>query len=79
MIRAAYVTGRILAALGAVLIVAVLTFTAMSIASRDECSEPDCDDVAFDEALETAFFLLPLSIIVGAAGVALVNDTYRKV
>ena len=79
MIRAAYLIGRILAALGAVLMVAVLIFTSVSFANVDDCDEPDCDDVAFSGAVQWVIVLLPTSVLVGAAGVALVNDTYRKV
>lgn len=78
MTRAAFLIGRILAGLGALLVVAVLVLTSVSFANAGDCSEPDCDDVAVTDAFERAAVLLPISIFVGAAGVALVNDTYRK-
>lgn len=76
--RAGFFIGRILAALGALLIVAVVILTWVSFATVDDCSEPDCDDVRFSDAVGRAAVLMPISILVGAAGVALVNDTYRK-
>lgn len=79
MTRAAFLIGRILAGLGALLIVAVVIVTWVSLTNVDRCSGADCDDVRFSEAFERAIVLLPISIFVGAAGVALVNDTYRKV
>jgi hypothetical protein len=79
VIRAAYVTGRILAGLGALLTVAVLTIALVWVAGAGDCAEPGCDDVAVDRAVQFALLLLPVSVAVGAAGVALVNDTYRKV
>lgn len=78
MTRAAFLIGRILAALGAVLIVAVVIVTWVSLANAGRCSEPDCDDARIGDAFERAALLLPVSIFIGAAGVALVNDTYRK-
>ena len=79
MTRAAYFIGRILAALGALFVFATLILTVVSLANVDDCDEPDCDDVAFSDALQRAFVLLPIAVFVGAAGVALVHDTYRKV
>lgn len=79
MLRAVYVTGRILAAVAAVRLVTVLVITAVSIARAGECSGPDCDDIAFERALERAMVLVPVSALVGAAGVALVHDTRRKI
>ncbi len=79
MIRAAYLIGRILAALGALLMVGVLLATVVSFANADNCHEPDCDDVAISDAIQRAFVLVPIAVLVGAAGVALINDTYRKV
>jgi hypothetical protein len=79
MIRAAYVIGRILAALGAVLVVTTVILTLVSFGNADSCSDPDCDDIARDDAAERAIIMLPISILVGAAGVALINDTYRRV
>ena len=79
MTRVAYIIGRILAALGAVLVFATLIVTAISLANVDNCREPDCDDAAFTDAIARAVVLLPISVFVGAAGVALVNDTYRRV
>ena len=78
MIRRLHVIGRILAASGALSVVGVLILTAVSFVGADNCSEPDCDDVAFQEAFERAVVLLPVAVLVGAAGVALVNDSYRK-
>ncbi len=78
MIQARYATGRILAGLGAVLVVAVLVLTMVSFAHVDNCSEPDCDYIALQETFERAVILLPVSVLIGAAGVALVHDTYRK-
>lgn len=78
MIRVAYLTGRILAALGALLVVATVIVTVLSFAKADDCHNPDCDDIARDEAVERAFVLVPISVLVGAAGVALINDSYRK-
>ena len=79
MIRAAYVMGRILAGLGALLIVATVILTLVSFGNAGNCREPDCDDVARSDAVQTAGVLLPISVFLGAAGVALINDTYRKV
>lgn len=79
MIRAAYLIGRILAAVGAVLIVAVVTITVVSFATAGDCHGADCDDVALNRAGNRAAVLLPISIFIGAAGVALINDTYRRV
>lgn len=78
MTRAAFFIGRILAAMGALLIVGTLVLTVFSLANVDNCHGADCDDVAFRDALQRAVVLLPISVFVGAAGVALVNDTYRK-
>lgn len=55
-----------------------MVVTWVALANVDRCSEPDCDDVRFSNAMERAVVFLPVSILVGAAGVALVNDTYRK-
>lgn len=79
MIRTAYLIGRILAALGALLIVGVVVLTWLSLANAENCDEPDCDDGRVTEAIVRASVLLPISVFVGAAGVALINDTYRKV
>ena len=79
MTRAAFLIGRILAALGAVFMVATLVLTVLSFANADECQEADCDDAAKDRAAMRAVVLMPISVFVGAAGVALVYDTYRKV
>ena len=76
MIRAAYLMGRILAALGGLLVVATLVVTVVSFANAYNCFDRDCDDIARDGRV---FVLLPISVLVGAAGVALINDTYRKV
>lgn len=78
MIRSAYLIGRILAGLGALLVVAVLIVTAVSFANAGNCHAPDCDDVVISDAVERAFILLPLAVFLGATGVALINDTYRK-
>ncbi len=79
MIRAAYLIGRILAALGALLVVATLILTLVAVNHADRCRGADCDDVALYDAFQRALVLLPISVLVGAAGVALVNDTYRRV
>lgn len=79
MIRPAYITGRILAALGAILMVASLAVTAVSMAGAGSCDEADCDDVIFSHAMERFSVFVPTSILVGAAGVLLVNVTYRKI
>ena len=79
MIRAAYVMGRILAGLGALLIVATVILTLVSFGNADNCQEPDCDDGARSDSVQRAVVLLPISVFLGAAGVALINDTYRKV
>ena len=79
MIRAAYVMGRILAGLGALLIVATVILTVVSFNNAGKCQEPDCDDVARSDAVQRAVVLLPISVFLGAAGVALINNTYRKV
>lgn len=79
MIRTMYLIGGILAGLGAASVVAVLVATGVSFANVDTCSEPDCDDVASQETIERAFILLPVAFVIGAAGVALINDTYRKI
>lgn len=72
-------TRRILAAVAAVPMVTLLIVTAASIARAGDCSEPDGDDIAFERALERTMVLVPVSALVGAAGVALVHDTRRKV
>ena len=78
MIRTVFLIGRILAAVGAVLVVAVLANFVLELRSASECSEePDCDDVAFQDAFEQVVVALPIAILVGAAGVALVYDTRR--
>lgn len=82
MIQAAYVVGGILGALAALLLVGVviLTFVAFAnVANCDKTEEPDCDDIAQNDAVDRAFALLPVSVLVGAAAVALINDSYRKV
>lgn len=79
MLRATFLMGRILAALGALLMVGTFILTVVSIANADNCQGPDCDDVATERAVLRALVLMPVSIFVGAAGVALVHDTYRKV
>ena len=77
--RVAFAIGRILAALGAVFIVATCIVTVVSFANADNCQEPDCDDFAISDAVQRALVLMPVSVFIGAAGVALVHDTYRKV
>ena len=79
MTRGLFAIGRILAALGAVLVVATCVLTVVSFANADNCQEPDCDDAAISDAVQRAFVLMPISVFIGAAGVALVHDTYRKV
>ena len=61
------------------MVVATLIVTAVSLGNVDNCGEPDCDEAAFSDAIVRAAVALPISVFVGAAGVALVNDTYRKV
>ena len=65
--------------MGALLMVGALVATVVSFANAQNCHEPDCDDVAVTDAIHRAFVLLPAAVLVGAAGVALINDTYRKV
>lgn len=77
--RLAFATGRILAALGAVFVVATCVLTVVSFSNADNCHEPDCDDAAISDAVQRALVLMPVSVFIGAAGVALVHDTYRKV
>ena len=48
MIRSALFTGRILAALGAVLAFATLVVVVVSFAVTDPCEMPDCDDSGRD-------------------------------
>jgi hypothetical protein len=79
MTRAAYCIGRILAALGALSIVATFIMTVISVVNIDNCQGADCDEVAFNQAMNRGLVLLAICVFVGAAGVALVNDTYRKV
>jgi len=79
MTRLAFLIGRLLAALGALLIVATVIVTVVAFANVDNCDGPDCRAGAEGDAANRALVLLPISIIIGAAGVALVNDTYRKV
>jgi hypothetical protein len=80
MIRTAFLMGRILAALGAILMVATIVVTMVFYSSAGNCPEPDCDDAARERAiLRGALIFMPISVFVGAAGVALVYDTYRKV
>ena len=78
MIRSAFLIGRILAALGAVLAVATLVLIVVSLAVTDPCEMPDCDDSGRDYPVLWAVTLAPLSVVMGAFGVALINDTYRK-
>lgn len=79
MTRGALVIGRILAALGAVFVVATCVLTVVSFANADNCEQPDCEDVAISDAVQRVLVLMPVSVFIGAAGVALVHDTYRKV
>ena len=79
MIRAAYVMGRILAALGAGLAVVAVVVFVVSLAVTDPCELPECDDSSHKYPVMWAFGLAPISVVVGAFGVALINDTYRKV
>jgi hypothetical protein len=80
MPRAAFVIGRILAALGAVFMAATVIFTIAAYNSAGNCQEADCDDARRERAMfRGALVLMPVSVFVGAAGVALVYDTYRKV
>ena len=78
MIRARFLIGRILAALAAVLIVGILILNVFAFVSRDDCGEPECD-LELDDVTHPSLALLPLAAFVGAAGVALIHDTYRKV
>ena len=79
MIRAAYLTGRILAGLGAVLAVASLVVAVVSFAITEPCELPDCDDSGRDYPIMWSFVLAPASFVVGAIGVVMIIDTYRKV
>ena len=79
MIRSAFFTGRILAALGAVFAVATLVVVLVSLAVTDPCEMPDCDDSGRNYPAMWAIVLAPLSVVVGAFGVALIHDTYGKV
>ena len=78
MIRAKFLIGRILAALAAVMIVGILILNVFAFVSRDDCGEPECD-VELDDVTHPSLALLPLAVFVGAAGVALIHDTYREV
>lgn len=78
MTRGVFAIGRILAALGAVLVVATCVLTVVSFANADNCQGADCDDAAISDAVQRAVVLMPISVFIGAAGVALVHDTYRK-
>ena len=78
MIRAKFLIGRILAALAAVMIVAILILNVFAFVSRDDCGQPECD-VELDDVTHASLALLPLAVFVGAAGVALIHDTYKKV
>lgn len=78
MIRSLFLIGRILAALGAVLIVGVLILSVISFANAGDCPDPDCDDVEVNDVTNRSIVLLPIAVFVGAAGVALIHDTYRK-
>ncbi len=78
MIRSTYLIGRILAALGGLLVVATVILTLVAFNSSD-CGEPDCDDSERDDAVGRVIILLPISVLLGAAGVALIYDTYQKV
>ncbi len=61
------------------LVVAVLVNFVVELRAAGECTEePDCDDAAFQDAFERAAIALPVAIVIGAAGVALVYDTQRK-
>ena len=79
MIRSRYLIGRILAALGGLLVVATVILTLVSFNNIGDCGEPDCDDTARDDAVGRVIILLPISVLLGAAGVALIYDTYQKV
>ena len=78
MIRAKFFIGRILAALAAVLIVDILILNVFAFVSRDDCGEPECD-LELDDVTHPSLVLLPVALFIGAAGVALIHDTYRKV
>lgn len=78
MIRAEFLIGRILAALAAVMIVGILILNVFAFVGRDDCGESECD-VELDDVTHPSLALLPLAVFVGAAGVALIHDTYRKV
>lgn len=78
MIRSAFFIGRILAALGAILAVATLVVVVVSLVVTEPCEMPDCDDSGRDYPVLWAVTLAPLSVVVGAFGVALINDTHRK-
>ena len=78
MIRSALLIGRILAALGAILAVATLVVVVVSLAVTEPCEMPDCDDSGRDYPVMWAVTLAPLSVVVGAFGVALIHDTHRK-
>ncbi len=78
MMRAAFLIGRILSALAAVLIVGILILNVLAFVNAKECGEPDCD-VELDDVTHPSLALLPIAVFLGAAGVALIHDTYRKV
>lgn len=78
MIRSAFFIGRILAALGALLAVATLVVVVVSLIVTEPCEMPDCDDSGRDYPVLWAVTLAPLSVVVGAFGVALINATHRK-
>ena len=77
MIRAAFLMGRILAALAALLIVGILMLNVFAFVDAEDCGEPDCD-VEVNDVTHPSLALLPIAVFVGAAGVALIHDTYRK-
>lgn len=59
MTRVEYFIGRILAALGAMFMMATLIMTVVSVANVDNCEGPDCDDAAFSDAMERALVSFP--------------------
>ena len=78
MMGAAFLIGRILAAFGAVLILGILVLNVLAFVNAENCGEPECD-VEVNDVTHPSLALLPLAVFLGAAGVALIHDTYRKV
>ena len=50
---------------------------AFAFVDAEDCGEPDCD-VEVNDVTHPSLSLLPVAVFVGAVGVVLIQDTYRK-